>query len=514
MIEINVSRFKSPPPFKHQLEGVRALVKHKAFFLADKPRTCKSRQVVDAACILADAGELDMVLVISPVAGRIVWGDPELGQVKKYSWLPVQVYEFREEMRMKWFSTPGNGMPPGPILPWIITNYEFIRSTKRTDELIEIIRSTKNIMLVLDESSAVGNHKSQQSKAVAEIRKFCTRCVMLNGTPGAPEKIWSQFNILDHVLDRRYKSFMTYKWTFGEYGPKTIRPTRKNKRGHGGGLKVVSPFIGWKKLDYLSRITAPWCLRRERKDCPELTQLPVIYKYAEVALTKETWHNYQKLKREAILQLSSGEVYVSPNAGVSLLRLAQICSGHLGGFTEGEAVRDLSQEKMEYLAEYVGDKEKCDAQNFIVWCRWKREREMFAGMLKDRGLTVYQIYGNQPKAERRIAEMILAEGTERAGLRRIAMLAQPGAGGTALDMSAATEVFRLSSDYNPQSFEQSNDRPLGPAQKAKEVLYTSIIATGPSGQRTIEHTIAAAQEEKKNLERMTCAEWKKELERE
>jgi len=501
MIEIDPSRFRAPRPFRHQLEGVRALVKHRAFFLGDAPRTCKSRQVVDAACVLAEAAEIDTVLIISPVAARAVWGDKNLGQVKLYAWVPSRVLEFHAKTRDLWSDED-------PKLLWVVTNYDFIRSAKHLEGLLAAVAEHKTL-LVLDESSAVGNHKSQQSTAVARIRAVARRVVMLNGTPGDPPKLWSQFNILDGVLSKRYKTFTTFKWRYSVWGPAQMVPV-KGKNGAKGGLRSVHPQVGWKDLDKLSRILAPYCLRRERKDCPELRNIPISYDLKEVALSKDTWKRYQQLKREAIIELSACDVYVSANAGVRLMRLAQLTSGHLGGFEDPEnAVRDLSAEKLTWTADWLA--EESTAKNVIVWCRWTRERERLVAMLRERDFNVFELYGGQKKTERRVAEMIFVPENPRPSGRCV-MVAQPAAGGIALDMSAASEVYRLSNDYSLKTLEQSDDRPLGPANAAKFVLYTDVLATGPDGQRTIDHVVVAALRAKKSLARMTVSEWRKELE--
>jgi len=516
VIEINQSRFRSPRPFKHQLEGVRALVRHKAFFLGDAPRTCKSRQVVDAACVLFDAGEIDLVLVVCPVAARIVWGDKKLGQVRLYSWVKNRVHEFHARPRDLWEDETDQSKSlyadQKDRLQWVVTNYDFIRSEKNLRLLVERLAAYQRPMLVLDESSAIGNQASLQSKAIASLRKLCLRVVMLNGTPGDPPKLWSQFNILDDVLSRRYKTFTSFRWRYATWDKTgTMRPV-KGKNGQKGGMKLVHTQVGWKDLDKLSRILSPYCLRRERKDCPELRNIPISYDLKEVALDRATWKWYQQLKREAIIELSKTEVYMSTNAGVRLMRLAQLTSGHLGGFEDPEnAVRDLSSEKLEFTLELLCNS---TATNFIVWCRWTRERERLSRLLAADGFVVYQLYGGQRRDERREAEMIFADGgahLEQDGRRRV-MVAQPAAGGIALDMSAASEVYRLSNDYSLKTLEQSDDRPLGPAQKADVVLYTDVLATGPDGQRTIDHIVVTALREKRSLARMTVSEWRKELE--
>lgn len=522
MIEINPSRWvQNPPPLPHQITGVRALLHYPAFMLADDPRTMKSRQVVDAACILAERKLIDLVVVIARVAGRGVWGNAKIGQIKHWSWLPCRVFEFHEKQRDLWSDV-------NPQLTWVVTNYDFIRAPKRLEEfLVRLAANYKAPWVVFDESHKLGNENSLQAKSAMEIcwRRHETldqngkvarvswsprvaRRTMLTGTPGNPLKQWSQFNILDHVLDRRYKSVRTFKWQFIQYEENGVmRPMRGRK-----GLKLVHRELGWKNLDKLSKITSRWALRRRRADCPGVRDVPVQSTFKEVRLSKETWRIYKELKREAITQLSTGETYVSPNKGVCLLRLSQICSGHLGGFTDGEAVRWLSDEKIDWLIEEL--QEECQSNAVIVWVRFSSQRERLAGRLKKECFVVHQIHGGQNQQQRKNAEMIFSTGVERVAGRHV-LLSQVQAGSDSNDYAAASDVYRLSDVWGDwETFHQSNNRPLGPGQKADFVSSTDVIATGPNGERTMDHVMLEAREQGRIIEKMTCQEWKTELEHE
>ena len=127
---------------------------------------------------------------------------------------------------------------------------------------------------------------------------------------------------------------------------------------------------------------------------------------------------------------------------------------------------------------------------------------------------VHQIHGGQKQSERRVAELMFAEGTVRRPQIKYAMIAQPASGGVALDMSAASDVFRLSNDYSLKNWEQSNDRPLGQAQLARAVNCTDIVATGPEGQRTMDHIVLEALREKRNIAQMSTKAWRRALEEE
>lgn len=519
---LDTSRWPAPPPFPHQLDGVKALLRNKAFYLADEPRTGKSRQVVSAANLLAEVGAIDLVVVVARVSGRGVWGNSVLGQIKRWSWLRTRVFEYHAVQRDLWSDKD-------PQLVWVITNYDFVRGEKRLSEFLARLQNYKNVMIVFDESQKLGNENSLQSKAAMKIcwskqnvldqnkkvarvnwQARTARRVMLSGTPGGPLKQWSQFNILDHVFHRRYKSVITFKWQFAEYGEGVLKPI-PGRNGQKGGLRTVHPQVGWKNLDKLSRITAPYCLMRKRRDCPGLRDVPVDSTFAEVALSKETWRVYQELKREAITQLNDGSLYVTPNKGVCLMRLSQICSGHLGGFEPENPVRWLSSEKIDWLVKEL--QEETEARNMLVWTRWVAERKQLAERLQAEDFNVYQIHGGQNAAQRRVMEQIFSDGARLERGHNV-LLAQPQAGGDSLDMSAAQEVYRMSSDFNWETFAQSYQRPLGPAQTAVVLKNTDIVACGPRGERTMDHIILEAREEKRELERQTCAWWRQRLEEE
>ena len=63
-------------PYQHQIKGIDKLVKHSAFALFDEMGVGKSKQVVDAACILFDKGEIDTVVVVAPASVKTVWTTP------------------------------------------------------------------------------------------------------------------------------------------------------------------------------------------------------------------------------------------------------------------------------------------------------------------------------------------------------------------------------------------------------------------------------------------------------
>jgi SNF2 family DNA or RNA helicase len=72
-------------PYKHQVLGVDLLVNHEYFGIFDQMGCGKSAQVVNSACELALAREIDTVLIVAPASVRGVWLDPDMGEIRKHA---------------------------------------------------------------------------------------------------------------------------------------------------------------------------------------------------------------------------------------------------------------------------------------------------------------------------------------------------------------------------------------------------------------------------------------------
>jgi SNF2 family DNA or RNA helicase len=496
MLELDTSRFRTKP-FRHQVAGVKALVTRPAFALFDDPRTGKSKQVVDAACVLAEAGKIDTVVVIAPAGVRGVWVDPDIGEIRQHAWVRSLVMEFHSKMKQIW-SDKIFGADTEVYLKWIVTNYEFLRRPERLAEFVKYVG--KRTLLVLDESDLVKSRTAQQTKAIRKrVRPLCDRCVLLTGTPGNPLELWSQLMILDERILGRYTNFYHFRAHFATMG--------------GWHNKQVMPN-GWVNMDEFHRMTRPYVLRRRKEDCLDLP--PRLYTTQEVPLTAESWKRYQQLRKEAFVALD-GKEQLEPNAAVRIMRLAQLTSGFLGQAIDGDNPElmeyqgyDISSEKLDWAVKYLT--EECTAQAVIVWCRWRRERERLVEALRKLGLAVFEIYGNQPRAERDVAKAVFHNRSAKISKRTV-LVAQPEAGGVGLDMAQASEVVRLSSGYSYRTLVQSDDRPYGPGQ-INTVIYLDILATGPEGQKTVDSAIVKALRRKDDVAKWTAVAWRRELDEE
>jgi SNF2 family DNA or RNA helicase len=497
------TRFK---PYDHQVQGVQWLLQQPHAILADEMGLGKTKQTIDYAQILYECSVIDRVLIICPAAVRPVWFDPELGELKKHLWegFPSKITEYHSKIRTWLWGKPQPGVK---VLEWLITNYDFIRPKNRLHQLLPY--ATHRTLLVLDESSAVKNHRAVQTKACLTIRKKLGpqgRVLELNGTPipNNPLDLYSQTNILNPFQNPlQVSSYFHFRARYAIMGG------WQNKQ-----------IIGWVQLDDLQRRCAPYIMRRLKMDCLDLPpKLPPVT--MTVPLTPETWKPYKEMRDDMVAWLGTAEASAAPQAVVKALRLAQITSGFLGGveerITEDTDVdaappvpftREIGKEKQNLFLEWL-DLQLEENPNFklLVWSRFRAEIARLVAALKERHAKMFTglIWGGQKKEERDWALRLLDPRTSPND-RPIVVIGTPGSGSMGLNLTAAHHVMDLSYDYNMKNYLQAQDRVHRPGQ-TQPVWYGRIVATGPQGQKTIDHHIIKAREGKVSLADMTLSAW-------
>lgn len=521
MIEVPKSKMT---PFHHQLVGIEKLIVTPYLLLGDEMGIGKTKQVIDAAQVMFELGLLDRVLVICPAAVRAVWFDEELGELKKHLWdgLPASVNEYHAKPR-RWVNTDKVGRK----LAWLITNYDYIRSKARLEQILPYCN--QKTLLVLDESSCVKNHAAQQTKACLQIRRACGRVVLLNGTPvsNSPGDMYSQANILNpNILG--CKSYFHFVSKYG------IRGGWQNKQ-----------IIKWTNIEDLQLRLKPFVLRRLKEDCLDLpAKLPSVTLTA--TLTPEVWNVYKDMKDEMVAWLSDQTVSVAAQAIVKTIRLAQVTSGFLGGvqtqtlvdFDAPEIesrpawlpgleaipdtvksksepilqteIKEIGREKLDVFLDWY---KQCLGENpdlkVLVWCRFRAELYRLVKELEEKGgILVGAIVGGQKRGEREAALRLLDPRTMPKG--PAVVVGTPASGSMGLNLTGAHTVVYMSNDYSMKTRLQSEDRVHRPGQ-LYPVSYYDIIAVGPNGQKTIDHTVIKALRNKVDLATFTTSAWLAEL---
>lgn len=487
---------QEPPPFAHQIVDAQRVVDQRAYGLMLEMGLGKSRIVTDAACWLYRQDQIDALLIVCPAPVRSIWAsdDPILGEFVKWVWSSVP-YDLREyhAKRPLPVTTP-------KTLSVVVTNPDFVRRPERLAPLLQWIER-RRVMLVVDESWQYANPRSQQTKALVKIGHACTRAYLLNGTPGAPEQVYSQLQILPvNIFDcRNYFAWRARYVVMGGWQQKNI--------------------VGYRNMDDFNRRTAPYVVRRLTRDCLDLP--PVSHTQIEARLTPETWRHYRAMRDDLITWLSQNEASTAAQAGVRVMRLAQITAGLLGG-VEAQAdlldelpagppqpVREIGREKLDALIDWL--QTHWDSPKLIAWGRFRREIERTAEALANTAFclqtvrpSVRTLYGGQTAEERAEVKALLAPGGRP---DPAIVVGSAAAGGAGLNFAAAHVAVYLTNSFSLKDRLQSEGRLDRPGQ-TRPVTYLDILATGPNGERTIDHTIVAALRRKQDLSDLTASAWR------
>jgi SNF2 family DNA or RNA helicase len=489
-------------PFKHQIIGIERLIEQPTFALFDEMGAGKTFQVVVSAQVLFECGIINRVLVVAPASVRSVWFDQEFGEIRKHLWdgIPACILELHANTRV-W----GDLDKSHKRLFWFVTNYEFVRSHNRLPEILELC--TPKTLLVLDESSAVKSYKAKQSIACLKLRKACGRVILLNGTPIAnnPGDLYSQANIMD---------------------PKILGVTNwfhfRARYGVMGGW-MGKQIVAWRDIDDLQKRLAPYVLRRLKVDCldlpPKLDSVVMT-----VPMEEKTWQIYKQMRDEMVSWLSENTVSSAQQAIVKVIRLAQITSGFLGGVEEMDLsdfdpdsipvektsiltpIQEVGREKLDFFLSWYNEQLEIDPLfKCIVFCRFRPELErLMMEIRKNLKILTGEIRGGQKRDERNIALRLLDPTTSPNS--PILVGATPGAGSLGLNLTAANYMIRLSNDFSLMKRLQGDDRIHRPGQ-IRPVSYFDIVATGPQGQKTIDHTIVKVLKGKLDLATFTTSAW-------
>ena len=490
------------PPWLHQLEGTRTLIERPKFILWDDVGMGKSKQVVDAVCELFIRGEVDSLVVVVPGFARSVWAslNPLLGEFVQHVWPGIN-YELNEYSAHSKFNPARQARNPmQPTLQIVVTNYEFIRRhVNGTWPNLTPLRkwaALRSTWLVLDESWSIESYKAHQAKACYLLRTSCQRVTLLNGTPGAPERLFTQFQILDpKILDvKNYFHFRARYLIMGGFDNREV--------------------VDYQRMDDFHARTKDYALRREGGlDLPE--RMPPIT--IEARLNDKEWAIYKAMRDDLVAWIDEGNASVARQAGVRTLRLCQILAGFVGGVENIDPdnpnlfetpvtteVREIGRAKLDAVLDFLS---AVDLQKVILWCGFKPEMDRLGIELAKHRWGVHYLRGDQKPAERDATKEAFAPGSPEG---RLAMVGHPRAGGAGLNFSGASMAIHVTNGWSWRNRHQADGRIDRPGQKRRP-RFVDVVATGPDGQKTVDHGIVAALRSSADTADWTAGMWRRVL---
>lgn len=333
--------------------------------------------------------------------------------------------------------------------------------------------------LVLDEAQFV---KNPQTLAARAVRQLSGVRVALTGTP-VENHVGDLWSLID---------FLNPGWlgTQAEFKRRFARPIQVE------GDKEA--------LERLRRLTSPLILRRLKTDPGLLPELPEkIELKALCPLTPEQATLYQAAVDEALDSIASSEGIQRKGMVLALLsRLKQICN-HPAQFLGDGSALDGRSGKLTRLQELLGEILE-RGERTLIFTQFAEMGKMLENYLQRwQGRPVLFLHGGVPPRTRtRLVDEFQA--TDGPPL----MILSLKAGGTGLNLTAASHVIHYDRWWNPAVENQATDRAYRLGQK-RAVLVHKLVCQG-----TVEEQIDAILESKQSLARTIVGsgeEWLSEM---
>jgi SWI/SNF-related matrix-associated actin-dependent regulator of chromatin subfamily A-like protein 1 len=413
--------------FPHQLETINYINRHNEVALFDEQGLGKTKIVIDSLCLSMQRGEIEGVLVVSPMSLLYNWEQ----EVTKHSFLiPIVLKGTEREKRYK-FLTGAN---------FYITNYEAVIA-----ELGRIRRfcRSRRVAVVLDESARMKNPTTKTAQALFQLTTYSIKRIIITGTPVAnkPIDLWAQYYFLDggKLLGSNFNYF---KATYNE-----------------------NNSLYKEHLADLKDIITEHSIRRCKDDVLELPDKTFLNIYVE--LINRQLELYNKLREELRIEIQDmdGNVIIDEAKNIlkKLLRLTQIASNPWlidKSYTETPAKFFILDD---LLNDIIKKKEKV-----IIWTSFIANILILKSRLMRYKPLV--IYGEIPVKVRSDAVKAFQESE-----KNIILIANPSTAREGLTLTRANNAIYIDRNFNLVDYLQSQDR-IHRISQTKECKIFKILA--------------------------------------
>jgi len=318
---------------------------------------------------------------------------------------------------------------------------------------LSLVKERRFRLLVMDEAQHVKNDAAKRTRALRAVKAECR--LALTGTPieNHLSDLWSIFEtVLPGLLGRRQD---------------VLRAEREGD----------SLFF-----EKMAALTAPFILRREKKDL--LPELPLVivkeYPAEMTAKQKEIYLSHLLRGRAEFLEAESD---INRMDALALLTKLRLAANH--PMLVSPTVRDLEESgKMVLLLEILEEIRSAGGRA-LVFSQFVTMLRLVERLVRERGFTYFYMDGDTQ--ERR-------DPVERfnRGEREVFLLSLK-VGGYGLNLTGADHVVLVDPWWNPAAEEQAWSRAHRIGQN-REVVVAKLFSRG-----TVEEKILLLQEEKKDI---------------
>ena len=294
-----------------------------------------------------------------------------------------------------------------------------IISTDSVSRTWEALRLMPWDLVILDESHYIKSNKSNRSKFMHKFNEIrCEQRMILTGTPicNTIFDLWSQFEFLGRGASG-FKTFENYRGFHGKF--------HNEERA---GRSPIQKLIGIRALPLVQERLTRMAFMITKEDAA-LNLPDKVYDLAEVDMTPAQQKIYDQISAELVVQIDEileketdmDDSMTVEHVLTKLLRLAQICSGHVRwdpvcdpGTNEIVTPARVEQipggnPKIDYLVKELKEKGENDPNGkTIIWCSFIEDMRALSTRLHDEGIN-HVGYHRVTHPEHRVRDARVAE---------------------------------------------------------------------------------------------------------
>ena len=459
-------------PYAHQMTALQESCEAEYYALFMDMGTGKSKVAIDTIGYLYSQQKINAALIIAPkgvydnwVKGEIpthLWDAVPRSVVR---WTPSTSKKYQEELR-ELIKEPFAGMKI------FVMNVEAFSTARGTKAGALFLQNNPNNIVIIDESTTIKNRKALRTKNILQLRKFSKYRRILTGSPvtKSPMDLFSQCMFLSEKA-LGHKSYYSYQNRYAVV---------QNRQIKGRSFQEI---VDYRRLPELNGKLDKFSNRVLKEECLDLPDK--VYVKREVPLTDEQTKLYAQMKKLALAKLDNGELATTQSVLTQLMRLQQICCGHL---VDDDG--NLNTIKSSRTTELLNVCEEINGKA-IIWCTYTHDIKDIERQLQTRfgQGAVATYYGDTHQDIRQ--ETVDKFQDPDDPLRFF--VGQPKTGGYGITLTAAKTVIYYSNSYDLEIRWQSEDRAHRISQDQK-VTYIDFVAPD-----TIDEKILKALKEKIHL---------------
>ena len=468
-------------PFLHQAAYLQRFWEDKEVAVLAEMGTGKSFMLINNAAMLYDKGRINAMLIVAPKGVYRNWYTSEIPkhmpdhvQYTMACWSPSPRRAEKEEMDRMMMATD--------TLRILIMNVEAFSTEKGMLFARTFLRVTEAFMAI-DESTTIKTPNAKRTKGIIKVGKEARYRRIATGSPvtKSPLDLFSQCEFLGADC-LGYHSFYAFQARYA------ILMERRM------ATHTFKQIVGYRHLEELQKKLNNFSFRVTKEECLDLPEK--VFVRREIELTPDQKKYYDQMKLMALALFEDGSVMTTNNALTQLMRLHQICCGHIK-LDDGRQ-EDIPSNRVKELLDQI---EEVDGK-VIIWATYRRDIENIRlALQKEYGMNSVATYFGDTEAEDR--QQIVTNFQNPDHELRF-FVGNPRTGGYGLTLTAAKTVIYYSNNFDLEVRLQSEDRAHRIGQTNK-VTYIDFISPG-----TVDEHIVKALRNKINIANAVLGEELKE----